>query len=165
MDIQKALQTALDFEKKGKKIYEAAAKKSKNPFVRDVFSYLAGQEENHIKEIAAFKETHFPGKALKGDKKREVKRFFTTTMARFKKKLAFTKADLQAYEAGMDLEKSSYAFYKKELGKAPDEKAKNFFRFLMEQEAAHYSLIRNAYDYLKDPVNFHREEEGWMFEG
>ena len=65
----------------------------------------------------------------------------------------------------MELERSAYKFYKEELGNATDEKVKHFFSFLMQQESAHYTLIRNAYDYLKDPANFHMEEEGWMFEG
>lgn len=165
MDIQKALQTALSFEKKGRKIYKEAATDSKNPFVKEVFSYLARQEENHISEITAFIEKNHPDKKLAGDKKKEVRQFFTMTTDKFKEKVKLTKKDLQAYEAGLDLERSAYEFYKKELESTTDENSKRFFKFLMEQESAHYSLISNAYNYIKDPANFHMGEEGWMFEG
>jgi rubrerythrin len=165
MNIQQALQTALAFEKKGKKIYTEAAEKTKNPFVKEVFSYLARQEENHVQELAAFIEKHHPDIKLEGDTQEETKHFFTMTADKFNEKLKVSKKDLQAYEAGLELERSAYAFYKKELEEAPDEKTRHFFTFLIEQESAHYSLIRNAYDYLKDPANFHMEEERWMFEG
>ncbi|MFH1916129.1 MAG: ferritin family protein [Nanoarchaeota archaeon] len=165
MELQKALQTALDFEKKGQHIYEEEAEKTKNPFVRRVFTYLAEQEENHIREINDFIKKHHPDAHLSGDRQEEVKQFFTMTLKEFTDRVKASKEDLAAYETGLELERSAYNFYKEECEYATDEKVKDFFSFLMHQESAHYTLIRNAYDYIKDPANFHMEEEGWMFEG
>ena len=32
-------------------------------------------------------------------------------------------------------------------------------------ENAHYELIKNIYDFIKDPAGFYTEEEGWMADG
>ena len=96
MELQKALQTALDFEKKGEHIYEEAAEKTKNPFVKRVFTYLSEQEKNHIREINDFITKHHPDANLAGDRKEEVKQFFTMTIKEFTKMIAATKEDLAA---------------------------------------------------------------------
>jgi hypothetical protein len=35
----------------------------------------------------------------------------------------------------------------------------------MQQENAHYLLVQNAYNYIKNPEHFFAEEEKWIVEG
>ncbi|MEM4261063.1 MAG: ferritin family protein [Candidatus Woesearchaeota archaeon] len=165
MKIKKALQTALGFEEKGNKLYLEVAKKTKNEIVKETFMYLANQEYLHIKEIKEFIEKEHPNINLLGDNPHETKEFFDTTISKFKKKITLNKTDIKVYETALNLEKSSYNFYKQEFNKANDEKTRKFFKFLMAQESAHYTLLSNTYNYIKDPANFYMEEEGWIFEG
>lgn len=165
MELKEALQTALEFEKKGYGIYVEASEKTENPIVRKTFRYLADQEASHIERIKRYIEEESPDVRLFGDKLPEVQRFFTMTVSEFKEKTELSDDDLKAHETALALEKSSYEFYKKQFEGTEDEKAKPFFEFLMEQESAHYALIEKAYDYIKNPTGFYAEEEGWIAEG
>ena len=165
MELNEALEKALAFEKNGYELYGAAAESSSNPIVKKTFSYLAMQETNHIDEIKNFIETKNPDMKLLGDRMPEVKEFFKTSLLEFKEKLELSSDDIAAHEAGLHLEQSAYDFYKEELDAVTDEKTKEFFAFLMEQEKAHYTLIEKAYDYIKNPEGWYAEEEGWLLEG
>ena len=163
MELKEALKTALDFEVKGKKIYEAAAAKTKNPIVAKTFSYLAEQELHHVNEIKEYTEKEKI--ELKGDRLEDTKKFFSMTVKEFKEKTGLSEDDIEAHETALELEQNAYDFYKEQHDKAGSEELKKFFRFLMEQENAHYVLVQKALDYIKDPAGFYTEEEGWLLEG
>ena len=167
MELKQALQTALDFEEKGHKIYEETASKTKNPIVANTFRYLADQELLHIEEIKEYIEKLNNGHKieLRGDKLEGVKKFFSMTAKEFKEKTELSNDDLKAHETALELEQKSYDFYKEQHNKTTDEEAKKFFEFLMHQENAHYELIQKAYDFIKDPAAFYAEEEKWVVEG
>jgi rubrerythrin len=167
MDLKEAFQTALDFEQKGHTIYEETANKTNNPVVEKTFRYLADQELIHIEEIKEYIEKLNNGHEieLKGDTLEETKKFFTTTIKEFKEKTELSDDDLKAHETALELEQSSYDFYKQQHDQTNDEELKKFFKWLMGQENAHYELIKQAYDYIKDPVGFYTEEEKWMADG
>ncbi len=165
MDLEEALGKALEFEERGHKLYRGAAEKSENPIVQKTFSYLAEQEKHHINEINGFIEFNTPDVELKGDRPEDVKDFFKTTVSEFKEKLELSEDDIKAHEAGLELEKSAYEFYKKQAESAEDEKTEEFFDFLMTQERAHYDLIEKVYDYIKNPEGWYAGEEGWIEEG
>lgn len=163
MEIKKALKTALDFEQKGHKIYEDTANKTENQIVEKTFRYLANQELIHIEVIKEYiKEEKIE---LKGDKLKDTKKFFSMTVAKFKKMAELSGDDLKAHETALELEQKSYNFYKEQGEKTDDKDLKKFFSFLMEQENAHYMLVQKAYNYMKNPDAFYAEEEKWVVEG
>lgn len=165
MNLKNALHVALDFEKKGYALYNQAAQQSTNPFVQKTFVYLAEQELYHIQEITMFIEQEHPTKKLGGDTREQTKLFFSTTIQEFKEKISLSDSDLKAYETALHLETSAYNFYQDQLNKTTDLIVKKFFNFLIEQENAHYELIRKAYDYIQNPTNFNIANEEWMFDG
>ena len=163
MELKKALQTALDFEEKGHHIYEEVSNKTENQIVEKTFRYLANQELIHIEVIKEYiKEEKIE---LKGDKLKETKKFFSTTIRKFKEKTELSNDDLKAHETALELEQKSYDFYKEQREKTADKDLKKFFGFLMEQENAHYMLVQKAYNYMKNPDAFYAEEEKWVVEG
>jgi len=163
MELKKALEIALDFEQKGYDVYKRVAGKAKNPIVAKTFKYLAEQELNHIEEIKGYiAEEEIE---LKGDKLEGVKKFFSMTVEEFKEKTELSDDDLKAHETALELEQKSYDFYKEQYEQTGKEELKRFFKFLMEQENAHYELIQKAHNYIKDPEGFYVDEEKWIFEG
>ncbi|MEA2037442.1 MAG: ferritin family protein [Nanoarchaeota archaeon] len=167
MEMKEALNVALEYEKKGHKLYSEATNNTKNPVVAKTFKYLADQELIHIEEINEYIEQLDNGHKVepKGDTVEETKNFFSTTTHEFKEKTELSEDDIKVHELGMELEQKAYDFYKEQYNTTKDEEAKKFFKFLMEQENVHYELIRKAYDYIKDPVGFYSEEEGWSLDG
>ncbi|PIN69986.1 hypothetical protein COV93_03360 [Candidatus Woesearchaeota archaeon CG11_big_fil_rev_8_21_14_0_20_43_8] len=165
MDLKKALQIALDFEKKGHDLYKIAAEKSSLPFVKTTFTYLAAQELQHIKDINVYLAEQPGDMKLSGDRPVDVKQFFNTTIGQFKDKVTLNQSDTEAYETALALEKDAFNFYKEQLRATDDEKAKKFFKFLMEQENSHFVLLENSFGFIKDPDHFFAEDEKWFFEG
>ena len=163
MELKKALQTALDFEEKGHHIYEEVSNKTENQIVEKTFRYLANQELIHIEVIKEYiKEEKIE---LKGDKLKETKKFFSTTIRKFKEKTELSNDDLKAHETALELEQKSYDFYKEQREKTADKDLNKFFSFLMEQENNHYGLVQKAYNYIKNPDAFYAEDEKWVVEG
>jgi rubrerythrin len=167
MELKEALQTALDFEEKGHQIYNDVANKTNNPIVAKTFRYLAQQELNHIAEIKEYIQDLGNGAMidLKGDKLEDTKRFFSMTVKQFTEKTMLSDDDIEAHRTALELEKKSHDFYEVQYKQAKDEDTKSFFSWLMEQENAHYQLIQNAYEYIKNPDHFFAEEEKWIVEG
>jgi rubrerythrin len=161
----KAMEKALNFEEKGFHIYSDVAQTSFNPVVIKTFTFLAEQEENHIKEIKHYIEKENPEMKLLGEGLSGIKEFFNMSVDEYKEGIEFSKSDISAYEKALFLEQSSYDYYKSQLQSANDNHEKKFFSFLMEQESAHYLLIENTLRFLKDPSQFFAEEENWIFEG
>ncbi|MBW2989069.1 ferritin family protein [Candidatus Woesearchaeota archaeon] len=167
MKPEEAFKAALDLEKKGLEIYKAAAKDAKNQVLSGTFRYLASQEMLHIKAIRRYmekKEGLSPDK-IGGEGLEEAQRFFRKTIKRIGKKAKLSRSDLKAYEAALDLEQSSYDFYKGLHKKTKGSGLKRLFRWLMEQENSHYELVQKAYEFIKNPVAFYTEEERWIAEG
>lgn len=166
VELKQALHTALEFEQKGHNIYEEAAKNTENELVRRTFSYLAKQEVFHINEIKKYIEKNVSEVNLGGDSAEATQEFFLTTVDEFKQGVdKVSDNDLNAYRKGLELEEQSYDFYRRQFELATDDKAKKFFTFLMEQENAHYELLKKGMDYVMDPVSFYAREENWNFEG
>ncbi len=163
MDLKTALKTAIDFEEKGHSIYTKAAETTDNPIVEKTFSYLADEELNHIDELKGYMKTKQI--ELKGDKLEQTKQFFSMTIREFKEKTELSEDDLKAHETGLELEKKSYDFYKQQYEAADDQKLKEFFKWIMAQENAHYELIDKAYQFIKDPEGFYSKEEKWIADG
>ena len=167
MELKQALQTALDFEQKGHNLYEEVSNKTNNPIVSKTFRYLANQELFHIEEIREYIEKLNNGNKieLKGDTLEDTKKFFTLTTKEFKEKTELSDDDIKAHETALELEQSAYNFYKEQHDQTDKEETKEFLKWLMEQENAHYELIQKAQDFIKDPTGFYTDEEEWIVEG
>ena len=167
MELKKALQTALEFEQKGHKVYEEAANNTSNDIVEKTFRYLANQELIHIEEVKEYIQTINNGHKieLKGDTLNQTQNFFTMTIKKFKQKTELSQDDINAHETALELEQSAYDFYKQQHDKTNDEDAKKFFRWLMVQENAHYTFIQKTYEFIKNPIAFYTAEERWMADG
>ncbi|MFW5991109.1 MAG: ferritin family protein [Candidatus Nanoarchaeia archaeon] len=163
MEIHNAMKEALEFEERGKSIYEGAANNASNQLVKRTFEYLAKEEENHIAEIKNY--LHNKTLQFSGDSKVDVQKFFKTTVSEFKKDLQVSEDELQLYEKAMELEKVSYVYYEQQRDQTSDEQLREFFSFLIEQEKAHYLLLEKTKEFLEKPEQFYAMEEEWNFEG
>jgi rubrerythrin len=86
------------------------------------------------------------------------------TEKEFKKHKAKFKGDFAAYKFAISLEAKSYDFYKKQAEAAKEKKAKEFFRFLMKEEATHKKILEESMDFLKNPEDYFLKKEGWHFD-
>jgi len=138
MELMQALRTALEMEKKGREIYMQVANTTKNPHVKKTFSYLASEEVNHIVEIEDFIENQTDEIEMLGDTPEDTLNFLKEALGDLEEGAEIAAEDIKAYELALALEQKGYTFYKDQADKTEDEKTREFFTFLMEQENAHY---------------------------
>ena len=165
--LKQAIKTELDI----RKFYLDSADKTKNELARKVLLFLADEELRHVDEIHAFSRSVHEGEepminqGPEDEAINRAKEFFTATMKSINERRVAGSDDISVYEIGLQMEQNTYDFYKKAAGKAQHPNVKKLFEFLMKEENAHYALLSNAINYLKDPANFFQDQESWFFEG
>ena len=168
-----AMKIALDMEKSGYKIYMDAAQKTLNKLGKSTLEAIAAQELEHIKVIEGYcqrpdadpEAAKMIGQIKHSDKRDYIKQIIGKVGQKLEGKV---KADVElsdAYKTAMDLERESYAFYKNLSEEAAVPTVKAFFKYMMEQENAHYALFQETLEYLDHPGDWFKEQERWIVEG
>ncbi len=65
----------------------------------------------------------------------------------------------------MEVERKGYKMYSAAAAEMTSPDAKALFEHLAIEEQGHYDLLKNTYDYIKDPAGWHEYEEGGMLDG
>ncbi len=170
-DERKVLQVALENEITGRGLYVQYAKSLTNELARRVFVHLANEELDHIEDIKKYIKSLSlgPGVDVDGMTKpgslENTKEFFGKIIKDLREQLKPSDDDSKSREVAMKIEKAGYEYYRKGAEATKDNQLERFFRWLMEQEKAHYMLIRNAFEYMDNPESFFSGEEHWILEG
>jgi len=165
-----AIKEALDNEKKGYNMYLEASTSIDSKLVRDLFAYLASQELVHIQRIEEFNKslgTKVFFEVNMGDNIShfdEAKELFKKTVLEWKEEFK-SDSDIEVLKTALEFEKSGYDFYKKYYEVTDNDKAKEFYHFLMKEEDMHYHFIQNMISYIENPELFNMDNEEWFFEG
>ena len=170
--LKTALMASIQLEEESREFYLKAAKKSKNLYGKKVFEALADDETRHIVvmkeycEITAKKKSAPKLCAVVPQHKDIAKRILLSeTESEQLANVAVGADELKAYEIAMKMENKGYALYKESADKATDPDVNELYRFLMGEEEAHYDLLSNAYEYLKNPASWFTKEEKPIVEG
>ncbi len=149
---------AKDFEKYGAVLYIDIGIKSENLITKKLFYSLARQEIEHLEAI----ENFVVSRAYQGNKEetveKEIKKFFDEL-----KKKNRIERQTDGYKTALEVEKKGYLQYEKFYNEAKDEKEKQFFKFLMEQEKSHIDAIVNVYSYITQTGDWFEKEESKMW--
>lgn len=167
----KAIRLATENEVKVRNFYLEHAKDMDDELAKKTFMFLADEELKHIDAINEFMKSIHDGEVpeIDGGTEDEAigrsKEFFSTSIQEYALKAKASRKELQVYELGLEMELKGYNFYKKSASEAKHPNVKALFEFLVKEEDAHYHLLSNAFQYLKNPENYFQDEEDWMFEG
>jgi len=166
-EVAEGLKTALANEIAGENFYTQTAENAKDDFTRNTFEHLAEDELYHIEIIMNFIKTEKAEDIKKRILERNPKsgmKFFGMSKNDFKEhKNKFT-GDLAPYKMAIDIEIKSYNLYKELKEKAEDQKAKDFFEFLMKEEKTHRIILEEALDFLQNPEDYFLKIERWSFD-
>jgi rubrerythrin len=157
--LEEVVQKSIQLEKEGRDFYLESAKKVKNSVGKRTLERLANDELIHI---SRFKELYeaVANKSVEslsvGDKNITT---FDEIFNRLKEQLddaidELTEVgvdDAESLEMALDLENHTHLFYKRASEEMKDEKVKTLYRYLADEEKAHYDLLSKALDYLSDP--------------
>ena len=167
-ELKKALETALDMEGAGYDFYKKCAKKTKDELAKKVFEALAEDENRHIGSISCYcagvaDKNKTPRLCDVLDPHKPIKQ--RVIFEKFKAPGEAADDELKAYETAMKMENDGYDFYKKSYDAAGDGNSKDLYKFLMGEEKAHFELINNTYNFLKDPAGWYIQNEKPIVEG
>lgn len=148
-----ALEYAIDMEMDGEKYYSEQAKLNQNNSIRIVCLILAKAELNHAQILrnkldGLIYDLSEAGSYLKMNN-------IFKDLGDFKSDIKKSPSQLDFYRVALELEKQSIDFYSNQLTSTLDINEKDLFRYLIEQERLHYSL-------LNEMVTMLRHAEEWV---
>jgi rubrerythrin len=156
----KALQYAIQMEIEGKDYYVKASQKCGVKAGKELFEWLAGQEDWHRQKFEQIYEAVKNRKAWPdikisaGDKNAPATIFSQITKATYCEVKEPT-AELSAIDGAMELENKTYDYYKKQAADAVYEAQKGFYTTLSGEERKHYLALVDYREYIINP-------EGWF---
>ena len=170
MDIKKAVQAAVNFERKGVAFYMELASQTENRLGRRLFYTLAKEEIEHILTIddinRKLQNNEKPKEIIPTSDaiENQIKQYFQA----FKTEELKDKNtnNLDGYEMAMNIENKGYEMYKNFWEEAKNPTEKEFFEKMMKEEKSHFEALQNVYYYLTSRDHWHSEKESqvwnWM---
>lgn len=166
MNDDEALRIASNLEREGYSFYTAAARGSKNPTTRQVFTDLAKAEKRHL-ELFEGLRAGLPkkgGEPWWGEEDELVSRYLSTlidtgvfTQPEKKEKATQRRlSDSEALKMGIQTEKDSILFFTEASKLCKNPKGKRAFRTLIEEEKRHLSDLARRLKTLIRTSNLQR---------
>ncbi|WP_027340704.1 ferritin family protein [Halonatronum saccharophilum] len=161
-----SLDLAIKMEKESYHYYNNHIDGAENPLSKKVLESLASQELTHIDKV----------KKIAGDKpiedndcnpqkiENKVKEVFEEFSD--KEREDWKESNTNIYKHAMELEQDTYEIYERLAKQAKNEKERDFFHALMQEEKWHYQSLENVYNYFESPGDWLAENESevwpWM---
>jgi len=149
------IEFAMQMERDGQAFYEKAAADAPQPDMKEIFLYLAKEEERHF---AFFKSMH------EGDAQKAIKVLGSNTMTKTKNvfvhlieengNTTFGDDVRKAWTEALKIEEKAVKLYTKEADKEKDPERKELLQRIAEEERSHVYLIDNMLSFMSDPQTF-----------
>ncbi len=149
-NMKKVLIDAMEIELNGIELYKTASQKTDDRQAQQVFDFLSKEEIKHFKVLKSNYDALERGEYVEiklGGENPLNKSIFSDE---FKRNLLGKSYEFSAISTGLLLEKNSLEFYREHKEKAEDLKIKDLFAELEKWETAHYKMLLNEYNDLKE---------------
>lgn len=155
-----ALQFAIQMEIEGKDYYLKASQKCSIKAGRELFEWLAGQEDWHLRKFEQIYKAVQDSKAWPDIKISNREEDTPSTILSQITKATYCEVkeptvELNAIDGAMEMENKTYDYYKKQAADAPYEAQKGFYKALTAEERKHYLALVDYREYIVNP-------EGWF---
>jgi len=161
---------AIQMEIDGKRYYEEAGKAAINKLGKDMYLWLAGQEEKHK---AIFEKMYqsmqrkedWPSLSFVQEKRSGLKTLFAQEMKAAATEKKGTSREIEVIEKAKDLELKSRSYYEEHAAKAGTPAEKEFYGMLAAEEQGHYLTLVDYKEYLIDPAGYFLKSEHHSLDG
>ena len=165
-----ALKYALQMEIDGKKFYTLAARESANRVGRDLYSWLAEQEELHYKRFqeiyaALTADRGWPAASVKPAKPVRLGTLFSKLINEASKPSGTGSAEIGSADKAIDLELKSRDYYRQRAGEASSDTERKFFQSISAEEQGHYLALVDYKEYITDPADWFTRTEHHLLDG
>lgn len=168
--IIEAAKYAIQMELDGKKFYLLCAQESTNKIGKELFSWLAEQEDFHRKKFEelyelAVQNKGWPAAPIIPDKKTSFITLFSQAIRDTGTSFQAQKGEMLAAEKAIEMEIKSRDFYNCMAGKAASEVEKSFFSGVAAEEQGHYLSMVDYKEYMADPAGWFTRTEHHSLDG
>ena len=165
-----ALQLAIQMEIDGKKYYEKASQKCEVKVGRDLFKWLAAQEDLHRQKFeqiykAIKDEAAWPAINIKAASQDEPNTLFSQNMKATACRRKTPRAELSTIAKAIEMENKTHDFYKKQGEVAAYEAQGKFYKALAAEERKHYLALVDYREYIIDPADWFTKTEHHSLDG
>ena len=154
MDIKKAFGIAMKGEIEGRELYRMVAERTDDPQAKEVFSYLAEEENKHFKWLENMYHSTLKGEEIKVPELPRLIEFDDVESPifskDFKKRVGQSHFEMSALSIALRLERDASDFYKKMAEESSNSGLKGFFNDLAAWEEDHYRAIYREIQFLED---------------
>jgi rubrerythrin len=140
---------AMQKEKYSEGFYRDLAGKTENKGLQTIFAMLADEEAHHYKVVEKMR-TGDPEEVAKADVLADAKDIFQRMRAGAEK-FDFDASQIEVYKKAQGIEKQSMDFYLEKALEVSDDRQKDIFTKLADQEKKHYFLLENIIDFVSRP--------------
>ena len=152
--IAASLEKAMQAEIEGHHFYKMAAQSTQDVKGREVFQYLADEEQDHFEflkaQLESISETGQVAAGVKLGEKRELGPTHPIFSDQIRKRIGDAHYEMTALTIGIQLEKSAVEFYGSEAEAVADPAVKAFYQELKAWEQGHLSALEAEADTLKE---------------
>jgi len=154
------LQLAIQMETDGKIYYQKACKESDNKVGKELFEWLAGEEDKHRKRFEQIYSSMKDKKAwpkfdINPAEEEKLADIFSQAMEENGDQVMISSTEQDAISHAMDMETKTQEFYKGQSEKAAYEIERKFYQILAAEERSHYLALVDYREYILDP-------SGWL---
>jgi len=165
-----ALEYAIQMEIDGKEYYQKARRSSGNGAGRELFEWLAGEEDKHrqkFQEIyeAVKSQKAWPRIALEPVSGQKLRTVYSRAMEAAAAGAKASSGETDAVTKAMEMENKTREFYKAQGKDARYEAEKSFYEALAAEEQGHYVALADYREYLIDPAGWFRKAEHHSLDG
>jgi rubrerythrin len=140
---------AMQKEKYSEDFYRDLAGKTENKGLQTIFTMLADEEAHHYKIVEQMR-TGEPEEVVKADVLADAKDIFQRMRAGAEK-FDFDASQIDVYKKAQAIEKQSMDFYLEKALEVSNDRQKDIFTKLADQEKKHYFLLENIIDFVSRP--------------
>jgi len=164
------LRIAVQMEIDGKEFYLKASRESNNDMGRKLLESLSVEEDQHRHKFEQIYQSlqqkkSWPSIKLEPTERQQLKTLFAQQVKELGNSITALANELEAVDTAMDMENKSYDFYKARSRTATFAAEKDFYEAVAAEETEHHRLLRDYYDYLKDPVQWFQQKEHPLMDG
>ena len=166
----KAVQFAIQMEIDGKEFYQRASQGSDNRLGKELFEWLAGEEDKHRQRFEAIynslkSEKAWPEVDIQPRKGDILSTFFSEAMRAAGPNVKPAGTELDTIAKAMEMEDKVAKFYSSQGKEATYDAEKKLYTSLAAEEKGHYLTLVDYREYLIDPAGWFRKAEHHSLDG
>ena len=164
------LRLAIQMEIDGKEYYQKASHESDNRAGKELFEWLAAEEDKHRQRFEKIYETinnqqSWPETEINPEKGKGLDTLFSQAMNMAVPGSKASFAELDIIARAMDMEDRTRDFYEAQGINAVYDAERRFYEALAVEERSHYLVLVDYREYLIDPEGWFRKVEHHSMDG